>query len=78
VTAHQSDDVFVIADVDRTRRDVAVDEGGHVIGSIAGDIGDRDFIDIGLFGEIVDCAEAHAAGAQNEYAHKGPHGSLSA
>ena len=40
------------------------------MGAIGGDVGDGDFIDVGLFGEVMNGAEAHAAGAQNEYAHE--------
>jgi len=40
------------------------------MGAVGGDIGDRHFVDVGLFGEVMNGAEAHAAGAQNEYAHR--------
>jgi thiosulfate reductase cytochrome b subunit len=37
--------------------------------ALRGDVGDGDFFDIRLVDEIVNCAVAHAAGAQNEYSH---------
>jgi hypothetical protein len=76
VAERPSHDVFVAADVDRPRRDVSFDRGGNVAGAIGGDIGDGDFIDVGLSGEVMNGAEAHAAGAQNEYSHAGAHGNV--
>ena len=39
--------------------------------ALGGNVGDGDFFDIGLVDEIVDCAIAHAAGAQYKYSHAG-------
>jgi thiosulfate reductase cytochrome b subunit len=71
VAAHECDDIFVIADIDGARRNVASDRGRDVTRALGGDIGDGDFFDVRLVDEIVDCAVSHAAGAQNEYSHAG-------
>src|SRR5205807_3623446 len=42
-----------------------------MVRALGGDIGDSDFFDVRLGDEIVNCAVAHAAGAQNEYSHAG-------
>ena len=75
MAAHQCDDLFVVANVDRARPHVAFDRRGDMLGALGGHVGDRDFFDVRLFGKIVDGAEAHAAGAQNKDSHAEAHGS---
>jgi len=60
----------VTADVDRARRDVAIDYCGDVIGAVGGNVGDCDFVDVGLIDKIVDSAKTHSSSAEDQYSHE--------
>jgi flagellar biosynthesis GTPase FlhF len=69
--AHQLDDSLFVVAIDLLRRHATAVARGDVTGFRAVGIGDGDAGDVGLRDEIMDRAETHAAGAEDEHSHKG-------